>query len=866
MSGLISNLPDDVIHGITLNYQHIDLFTILDDEEKSDEIKKNEIIEYLIKCKKSEKTQRIASNLVSVYTEYAAEKLGIEDVEKFKSIIEKNILSVFDRKKLIEVLQQNGYENPEQINDTLMEATDVVMNRVKEGITSFLILDDTGKIDIDKSFEKVRAFYSHVVSGEYNRINFDDIASPTSYIAIQSDFTRPRKLKKALDFCDNHNLSAKINSAFFYMHSHYPESVSLNTREDLMKYYETYFKSISEVIQGSRIDSYDIFNEFVYRNQPQIVKTETVEKVQYGERHNGIHSRLTTEDFCNLAKKFRESNPNVEFVYNDDGWEIPEKRQGIFDKIEEIIGNEDYEGQLINAIGMQYHTSVNIDISQIKRAVEECKKRFPNLNINITELDISKSIYGFDYKTAESQEIEAVKRIANYKQKQIMNEFKKLAESSDISELTLWSQSDEMAFRGSEASIVNYNPRNISYSGKDIEYTEEELSNYKRDIEIVARNIAISVAKQLKSGSLEGYKKILENNGYMREAIEYFENHQEEIIGILNDNQRTPLQDFNLHTHTMRCGHAGRFTEDFEYIHEAIKVGMRKLAFTDHVPFPEGQKDFGMRMDYAEIEDYFSSINYLKQEYGDLIDIQSGFEFEYVPELENHLKKLKRKSDYMILGQHFVIDENGNKIDMQNRRPTDLDLELYAQSIETAVSKGIPDIIAHPDIYLRNSGKGDANYQMTDKEKEVAERICEICKANNIPLEMNMGEILRKCHRIVNATQEEIRETIKTPSREFWKIVADKGCRVVFGKDAHNPKQISEDRDYEIARILLGEEVFKKLDFMTLDEVRKKQAKVSMEDIETIALSGNITTLNQTMDTLRELANKKENEEIFLKD
>lgn len=858
MSGLISNLPDEITKGITLNYQHIDLFTILDDKEKSDETKKVEVIEYLKKCKELEKVNRTSQNLVSAYTAYVAEKLGIEDVKKLETLISGNLEAVFDRKKLIKTLAENGYQNPEQLNDTFMEATDVVMNRTKEGITSFLVYDESGEIDENKSFKKVTAFYSYVVSGEYNRINFDDIASPTSYMAIQPDFVRPRKLKQALAFCDNHNLSAKINSAFFYLHSHYPESIALNSREELIKYYETYFNSISEVIDASSVESYDIFNEFVYRNQPQIVQTQNGEEVQYGERHNGIHSILKTEDFCNLVKKFREKNPNLEFVYNDDGWEIPEKREGIFRKIEEIINNEDYEGQLVNAIGMQFHTSVNIDISQIQRAVEETRKRFPNLNINITELDVTKNIEGFDYRIAQPHEIEAARRIANFKQKQIMNEIKKLADSGEISELTLWSQSDEMAFRGNQSSMVNYNSKAISYSGKNIEYTEEELLNYKTDMEIVARNVAITLAKQVKSGSLEGYKKLLEKGGYMREAIEYFETHQEEILAILQENEIEPVQPFNLHTHTMRCGHAGMFTEDFEYVHEAIKAGMKVLAFTDHVPFPKGQKDFGMRMDYEELEDYLASIKYLRQEYKGVIDIQSGFEFEYLPELEEHLLELKSKSDHMILGQHFVIDENDKKIDIQGRRPTDSDLELYAQSIERAVEIGIPDIIAHPDIYLRSSGKGEADYHMTEKEREIAERICQICADNNIPLEMNMGEILRNGRRIRNLDPEEIRKMIKTPSREFWKIAADKGCRVLFGKDAHNPNQISEDRDYEIARMLVGDEIFRKLDFMTLADVAKTQSKVSIEEVEEIASSTNVTELNQATNYLREITNQKE--------
>lgn len=866
MSELITSLSNNMTRGITLNYQHIDLFLILDDKSKSDEIKKTEIIEYLKKCEESQKAERNALNLASAYTDYTADKLGIEDTNKLKNVILQDISSVFDRNALIKAFEENGYQNPEELNDTFMEATDNVMNRTKEGITAFLVYDNEGKIDIDRTFKKVEAFYSHVISGEYNRINFDDIASPSSYMAIQSDFVRPKKLEKALEFCDNHNLSSKINSAFFYMHSQYPESPVINTKDDLIRYYETYFNSISEVINNSKVESYDIFNEFVYRDQPQIVQTEEGEKVEYGERHNGIHSILTTKDFCDLAKGFRSKNTNLEFVYNDDGWESSEKRSGIFRKIEEIQRNEDYEGQLVNAIGMQFHTNVNIDISQIKTAVEECHKRFPNLSVNITELDITKEIYGFDYKNATEKELESAKRIANFKQKQIMNEIKKLADESKISELTFWSQSDEMAFRGKESSVINYDSKSNLYTGKDFEYSEEELLNYKDDMEIVARNVAMSVAKEFKSNSLEGYKKILKKC-YMKEVVEYFENHQDEIIEVLSEHEEKPVQDFNLHTHTMKCGHAGSFTEDYEYVHEAIKSGMKKIAFTDHVPFPKGQKDFGMRMDYAEIEDYFASIKYLKQEYSDVIEVASGFEFEYSKEFEKHLKELKSKSDYMILGQHFVTDENGNKIDIQhNNRLKDSNLELYVQSVETSIRKGLTDIVAHPDIYLRNSGKGNSNYQMTDKEREVAERICEICSMNNIPLEINMGEIFKKGYILKDKTPEEIMERVKTPSREFWKIAAEKGCKVLFGKDAHDPMQISEDKDYEVAKMLLGEEVFKKLDFMTFDEINKTNKKISKRDLESLASSPKIDTPVQTLDSIMQKTMGKDKEGASLDD
>ena len=40
----------------------------------------------------------------------------------------------------------------------------------------------------------------------------------------------------------------------------------------------------------------------------------------------------------------------------------------------------------------------------------------------------------------------------------------------------------------------------------------------------------------------------------------------------------------NLHTHTVRCGHA--VGTDEEYVLAAIAAGFTKLGFSDHNPFP----------------------------------------------------------------------------------------------------------------------------------------------------------------------------------------------------------------------------------------------------------------------------------------
>ena len=68
----------------------------------------------------------------------------------------------------------------------------------------------------------------------------------------------------------------------------------------------------------------------------------------------------------------------------------------------------------------------------------------------------------------------------------------------------------------------------------------------------------------------------------------------------------------NYHTHTYRCGHA--VGEDEDYILEAIGLGMQTIGFSDHVML-EGVSQPGVRGDFEFSEDYFFSINFLKEKF-----------------------------------------------------------------------------------------------------------------------------------------------------------------------------------------------------------------------------------------------------------
>lgn len=111
------------------------------------------------------------------------------------------------------------------------------------------------------------------------------------------------------------------------------------------------------------------------------------------------------------------------------------------------------------------------------------------------------------------------------------------------------------------------------------------------------------------------------------------------------------------------------------------------------------------RMDIAEVESYLTSIHYLQEKYKGQIEIESGFEFEYSDRDLAHLQELKSKIDKMVLGQHFVIDDNGQEHGIVRgkggKQISDEVLDLYAESIISAMDKDLPDVIAHPDLFMQ---------------------------------------------------------------------------------------------------------------------------------------------------------------------
>lgn len=246
----------------------------------------------------------------------------------------------------------------------------------------------------------------------------------------------------------------------------------------------------------------------------------------------------------------------------------------------------------------------------------------------------------------------------------------------------------------------------------------------------------------------------------------------------------------NYHTHTFRCKHAGGVPADYAAV--AVANGMEILGISDHMPYADDR--FGLRMDMAEFDDYLREIQAARDAFPQL-QIYSGLECEYLPQELEHLKKLRSQLDYMILGQHFFQDRQGNLCYTYDLKDTH-QLIGYARSIAQALETGLFDCVAHPDLMGVHDFPTDENY------KKAVEIILDAAEAYQIPLEINANGIRRD-----PSWHSSFRDAVHNypyPDSRFFAMAAQrKNLQFIINADAHSPQEMCQshiDKAFDFAQ------------------------------------------------------------------
>ncbi len=235
----------------------------------------------------------------------------------------------------------------------------------------------------------------------------------------------------------------------------------------------------------------------------------------------------------------------------------------------------------------------------------------------------------------------------------------------------------------------------------------------------------------------------------------------------------------NFHTHTPRCGHANG--EDREYVEAAIGAGIKILGFSDHSPMilPSGHVS-GFRVPCDEIENYFSSLLSLREEYKNDIELHIGFEVEYYPEtFGGYLEYIKSfPTEYLILGQHYLWREEDN-VGACAASDSEEKLVSFYENLLAGAATGKFLYICHPDM-LNFTG---------DKEiyvRRVNEFLVKLKKLD-VPIGLNRYGFAEGRHY---------------PNELFWEQVGIVGNRALIELDAHSPSVFADEKSVEGCMVL----------------------------------------------------------------
>lgn len=192
------------------------------------------------------------------------------------------------------------------------------------------------------------------------------------------------------------------------------------------------------------------------------------------------------------------------------------------------------------------------------------------------------------------------------------------------------------------------------------------------------------------------------------------------------------MKDF-FHIHTYRCGHTDG-SSDEDYIKRAIGLGGTSIWFTDHAPFPGNP--FGNRMNYEDLEDYISSLQYLREKYTNIIDVKVGLEIEYFPSYDYYYNELASMDvfDCLLLGQHmYELEPNNYSFSLAKERLQEEECYGLFNAIKLGIESGYFNILAHPDRIFRRIAKWD------DAMDGLVDNLINVCFKNNITLEKNIA-------------------------------------------------------------------------------------------------------------------------------
>ena len=607
------------------------------------------------------------------------------------------------RKKL-EYIRNSGIFSPEELHtfDSILQSGDInqILDNLSKNFSKeklhqiFQTMKDYSPIEkvgvIGTDIEAYQRMFQEVNSN-YTSITIDESAKYGNVVLPDGTFDFSH-LQKTLDFAKTNGKQVRLNTLLFYMDcpdNLYNLPVTEENKQKVKQVLFNYVEQITSFIKDNGYDStvrsIDVFNELLNRlamdgdvpYQYRGVISQDLNVKDFDNIKSGWLKFLNIEDLCDVIAIARKNLPNTDFMYNDDNLIDSRKIPATTEILKRIRQYEiDHGIRLIDSIGTQMHIDNSVTKDQVITMFHALGKY--GLPIEVTEFDMA-MISNIDGLSEDE-----INNLRVQKMQDFFDDVTKCRETDSIRGFTIWSKTDAQNFR---VALEN----------------EQRIKNGQEPITTL-------------------------HGGFYNNDMSAKKSRTKE-----------KSQDFNYHTHTYRSGHS-EYVRDEGILESARQAGISMLGFSEHVPNTGLElPDEDHRMLRSEVDDYIESINKLKKENPDMT-ILVGFEAEFDPMKEGILEETKEKTDYMILGQHFI--KKGMQMVSQKGNPN-YPLE-YAEMVCKGIESGLFDIVAHPDYFmsLRDTISGDNQAIYEENCIKATHMICQKAEEIGIPLEINLSPAL----------------------------------------------------------------------------------------------------------------------------
>jgi len=249
------------------------------------------------------------------------------------------------------------------------------------------------------------------------------------------------------------------------------------------------------------------------------------------------------------------------------------------------------------------------------------------------------------------------------------------------------------------------------------------------------------------------------------------------------------LPKVDYHMHTPLCGHA--VGEPWEYVEQAMKVGLEEIGFSDHAPLVS-HEDPRYTMNFSQMGLYHGMIEAVQKKYPKFT-IKLGLEADFIPGYERKTKAIldAYPYDFVIGSVHFIdawaFDDPDEKIKWKDKDINAVYRDYYKLLRLSALS-GLYDIMGHVDLVKKFGHRPSED--LTDEVEETAR----VFKKAGVTVEVNTSGLRKPVKEIY-------------PSAWILKIYQKAGVPITFSSDSHDPKDVG--RDYDKAFALAKEAGYK---------------------------------------------------------